>query len=382
MSDIRQWLEQMGFGKYADAFEREEVDLDALPHLTSEILKDIGVPAGPRAKLLVAIQALKQEDSAATTSDTIEPAAPTEAQVTVREAERRQITVMFCDLVGSTEFAAKLDPEDLRALMQAYQQATGAVVERYEGHVAQYLGDGIMTYFGWPKAHEDDAERAVRAGLGIVGAVKAVEAPQPLQVRIGIATGSVVVGETGAGDASVPKLAVGETPNLAARLQGLAGPNEIAIAPSTHRLVAGAFEYDDLGQHELKGIVEPVRAWRVTGLGRAEGRFEAAHAGGLTPLVGREAEIAMLMERWSQARDGEGQVVLLSGEPGIGKSRIIQVLRERVAETNHIRLRYQCSPYYTNSAFYPLIDQLGRAAGFERDESPEARLDKLEALLG
>ena len=297
------------------------------------------------------------------------------------EAERRQITVMFCDLVGSTALSEKLDPEDLREVMAAYQKAAGAVIERYEGHVAQYLGDGLMVYFGWPAAHEEDAERAVRASLELIEAVKGVEASEPLRVRIGIATGRVVVGETGAGDASVPKAAVGRTPNVAARLQGLAGPDEIVIAPTTRRLAGGAFDYDDLGEQSLKGIAEPLRAWRVVSESAVEGRFEARTMGGLTPLVGRESEIASLRERWAAAKDGEGQVVLLSGEPGIGKSRITQVLRERLASEPHTRLRYQCSPYYSNTAFYPVIDQLERVAGFGRDDSPECRLDKLEALL-
>ncbi|MCZ6893042.1 MAG: hypothetical protein O7H40_03210, partial [Gammaproteobacteria bacterium] len=225
-------------------------------------------------------------------------------------AERRQLTVMFCDLVGSTALSAKLDPEDLREVMAVYQKTAGAVIERYEGHVAQYLGDGLMVYFGWPQAHEDDAERALQTSIELIEAIKGMDAPEPLQVRIGIATGPVVVGETGAGDASVPKAAVGETPNVAARLQGLAGPDEIVIAPTTHTLAGGAFDYDDLGEQTLKGIVEPLRAWRVVSESAAEGRFEARTTGGLTPLVGREIEIALLLERWDQAKDGEGQVVL------------------------------------------------------------------------
>jgi class 3 adenylate cyclase len=358
MSDIRAWLESLDLGDYAALFEAEQIDRDALPHLTAEVLKELGVPTGPRLKMLAAIKA---------------PAAPTALP---REAERRQITVMFCDLVGSTALSEKLDPEDLRTLMQSYQQAAGGVIERYGGHVAQYLGDGLMTYFGWPQAHEDDAERAVRASLDIVEAVGAMD----LAVRIGIATGPVVVGETGAGDASVPKLAVGETPNLAARLQGLAGPDEIVVGASTRRLLGGTFELVDLGEQALKGIVEPVPAHRISGVATTEGRFEAQHQH-LTPLVGREAEMAMVMARWEQACAGEGQVILLSGEPGIGKSRITQTLRERVAEEPHTRLRYQCSPYHTNSTLHPVIEQLERAAGFQREDTPEQKLDKLESLI-
>ncbi len=376
MADVRTWLEELGLGEYADAFAAERITFDDLAKLDVDDLKELGLPIGPRKRVLAAIDALASADASGASSS-----APL-------RAERRQITVMFCDLVGSTALSEQLDPEDLRELMQAYQEACGAVIERYGGHVAQYLGDGLMTYFGWPRAHEDDAERAIRAGLDIVGAVKKVKAPDslpgplpdPLQVRVGIATGPVVVGETGGGDASVPKLAVGETPNLAARVQGLAAADQIVIGSTTRRLVGDTFDLDDLGAHSLKGIVEPVQTWRVTGVAQTEGRFEA-RGGHLTPFVGRDAEIAMIVERWDQANAGEGQAVFLSGEPGIGKSRITQVLRERVADEPHIRLRYQCSPYYTNSALYPVIEQLERAAGFARDDSAAAKLDKLERLL-
>jgi class 3 adenylate cyclase len=359
MTAIRDWLAGLGLEEHAEAFEANAIGLDHLGDLDHALLKEIGVAAvGHRVDILKAAQA------------------PAPAPAQTREAERRQITVMFCDLVGSTALSEKLDPEDLRTLMQGYQQAAGRVIERYGGHVAQYLGDGLMTYFGWPQAHEDDAERAVRASLDIVDAVNAME----LHVRIGIATGPVVVGETGAGDASVPKLAVGETPNLAARLQGLAGPDEIIVSPSTRRLLGGTFVLADMGAQALKGIVEPVPAHRVTGLAATEGRFEA-HRQHLTPLVGREAEMAMVMARWQQTCAGEGQVIVLSGEPGIGKSRITQALRERLAEEPHTRLRYQCSPYHMNSALHPVIEQIERAANFERDDTIERKLDKLETLL-
>ena len=368
MRDIRDWLEGLGLGAHAEAFEAEQIDLEALPDITEADLKDMGLPIGPRRKLLRAVAGLAAMDT-----ETEAPAAP-------REAERRQITVMFCDLVGSTALSEQLDPEDLRTLMQAYQKAAGTVIERYGGHVAQYLGDGLMTYFGWPQAHEDDAERAVRAGLDIIDAVKTVAAPTPLQVRIGIATGPVVVGETGAGDASVPKLAVGETPNLAARLQGLAGSDEVIVGPSTRRLIGETFDLDDLGEQALKGILDPINAWRATAIAASEGRFEARHQH-LTPLVGRDAEMAMVMARWEQACAGEGQLIVLGGEPGIGKSRITQALRDKLADEPHTRLRYQCSPYHMNSALHPIIEQIERAAGFARDDDADAKLDKLEALL-
>jgi class 3 adenylate cyclase/tetratricopeptide (TPR) repeat protein len=297
------------------------------------------------------------------------------------KVERRQLTVLFCDLVGSTALAKQLDPEELRTLMQAYQQICCAVVERYEGQVAQFLGDGVMVYFGWPRAHEDDAERAVRAGLEIVSVVKQVEAPSPLAVHIGIASGPVVVGEGAGEDATAPKLAVGETPNLAARLQGLAGADEIVIAPTTHALTSGMFDYEELGERQLKGIVEPVRPWRVTALSQAVGRFEATRAVQLTPLVGREEELSLLLHRWEQAKEGEGQVVLLCGEAGIGKSRITQVLQKRIAGEPHLRLRYQCSPYHTSSAFYPIIDHLHRAAQLSPDDAADVKLAKVEALM-
>jgi class 3 adenylate cyclase/tetratricopeptide (TPR) repeat protein len=370
MSDIRDWLERLELGEYVAVFEAEKIAPQDLTEFSENDLHALGLPMGPRRRVLKAVRAQSDGPS----PEIATPAPP-------REAERRQITVMFCDLVGSTTLSEQLDPEDLRILLQDYQQAAGGVIEHYEGHVAQYLGDGLMTYFGWPQAHEDDAERAVRAGLEIVEAVNAIDAPTPLSVRVGIATGPVVVGETGGGDPSVAKTAVGETPNLAARTQGLAEANSVAIAPQTQRLVGGAFDLESLGEQVLKGIAEPVEIFRVQGEAVTESRFEAQTIGGLTPFVGRETEIAMLLERWEQAKDGEGQVVLLEGEPGIGKSRITQVLRDRVADEPHVRLRYQCSPYYTNSAFYPIIDQLERAAEFGREDSTDVKLDKLEAAL-
>ena len=290
--------------------------------------------------------------------------------------------MLFCDLVGSTALSQRLDPESLGELLRGYQRTCGAVIDDYNGYVAQYLGDGLMVYFGWPRAHEDDAERAVRAGLEIVQAVKQVDAPEPLRVRIGIATGPVVVGETNPGGASASNLAVGETPALAARLQGLAGADEIVVAATTHRLLGGAFEYADLGHRTLKGIVEPVQAWQVLGAGISEGRFDAAHVDAwLTPLVGRGEELALLLRRWQDAKGGAGHVVLLSGEPGIGKSRIARALCERVKDDLHARIGYQCSPFNTQSALSPVIEQLERAAGFARDDDADQKLDKLLALL-
>ena len=288
---------------------------------------------------------------------------------------------MFCDLVGSTALSEKLDPEELRSLLHEYRTICGEVITRYEGFVARYVGDGILTYFGWPKAHEEDAERALRAGLEIVHAVKGASSTEPLSVRIGIATGPVVVGEqAGVGDQS--KLAIGSTPNLAARLQGLASADQIVIASSTRRLVGNSFDLADLGEHDLKGIAEPVHPWRVLAVSAAASRFEAAHGeAGLTPLVGREQEIDLLLERWAVAQGGEGQVVLLSGEPGIGKSRTLSTLRERLEAQGAQAMRFQCSPYHVNSAFYPSVDYFERTLKFTREEMLESKLDKLEALI-
>ena len=368
MADIRTWLGGLGLERYADVFEANDIDLDVLPHLTEAQLDRLGVSIGHGIKILEAVKKPEAVPAAA-------------APVAAAEAERRQLSVMFCDLVGSTALSERLDPEELHAVMQGYRKACSDVIERYDGHVAQYLGDGVMVYFGWPRAHEDDAQRAVRAGLDIVEAVTAVESEAELAVRVGIATGLVVVGEQSGDDTADAKLAVGETPNIASRVQALAEAGSVAVAQSTRRLLGGVFELDELGEHELKGVSGRMALHRVVGGSRAESRFAAAHGVGLTPLVGRENEISLLLERWDQAKDGEGQVALLEGEAGIGKSRITEVLRQRLADEPHTRMRYQGSPYYTNSAFYPIITQFEHAAGFEREDGPETRLDKLEAVI-
>jgi class 3 adenylate cyclase len=296
-------------------------------------------------------------------------------------AERRQVTVMFSDLVGSTALSARMDPEDLREVISAYQKCVAETVQRFGGFVAKYMGDGVLVYFGYPQAHEDDAERAVRAGLELVSAVGQVKTHVALQTRVGIATGLVVVGDLiGAGEAQERGI-VGETPNLAARLQGVAEPNSVVIAESTRKLLGSLFELEDLGAQDLKGITGPVRAWVAVGPSSVESRFEALHATGLTELVGREEELELLLRRWSKAKSGEGQVVLLSGEAGIGKSRLTAALMERLANEPHTRLRHFCSPQLTDSALYPIISQMERAAGFAHDDAAQAKLDKLDALL-
>jgi class 3 adenylate cyclase len=301
-------------------------------------------------------------------------------------AERRYLTVMFCDLVDSTMLSRQLDPEDLRAIVHAYQTTCAEVIQRFAGHIAQYLGDGLLVYFGYPQAHEDDAQRAVRAGLGIIEAMGTLntqlqqEHRIQLAVRVGIHSGLVVVGEMGGGERH-ERLALGETPNIAARLQSLAQPGSVVISERIQRLVGGGFDYENLDAHELKGLAEPMQVYQVHGERGSESRFEAATATGLTPLVGREEEIGLLLRRWEQAQEGEGQVVLLTGEAGIGKSRILQTLRERLADEPHILLRGQCLPYYTNSAFYPIIAHLERAMPCAGDAPPSVKLDALEALL-
>ena len=298
--------------------------------------------------------------------------------------ERRQLTVMFCDLVGSTALSAQLDPEELRAVVRAYQQTSAAVIERYDGHIAQYLGDGLLVYFGYPVAHEDDAARAVRAGLEIVAAPqdRAVGATPlaPLQIRIGIHTGPVVVGEMGGGSRH-EQLALGETPNIAARVQGLAEPDSVVISAATQRLVAGLFNCQDLGPQALKGISIPISAYRVSGESAAQSRFDVALRTGLVPLIGREHEVGLLQERWKRAQQGEGQVVLLSGEPGIGKSRLVQELKEQLAHEGVTRIEFRCSPYHQNSALYPIIEHLQRMLEFAREDAPAAKLEKLQHTL-
>jgi class 3 adenylate cyclase len=288
---------------------------------------------------------------------------------------------MFSDLVGSTALSARMDPEDLREVIAAYHKCAAAIVQRFDGFVAQFLGDGVLVYFGYPTAHEDDAERAVRGGLELITAVSALKTPVPLQIRVGIASGLVVVGDIMRSGNAIERGIVGETPNLAARIQGIASPNAVVIAESTRRLVGNLFELEDLGAKDLKGIAGPVRAWAALRPASIEGRFEAFHATGLTELVGREEELELLLRRWSKAKTSEGQVVLISGEPGIGKSRLTAALLERLATEPHTRLRYFCSPQRTDSALYPIISQMERATGFTHADTAQVKLDKLDTVL-
>jgi class 3 adenylate cyclase/tetratricopeptide (TPR) repeat protein len=369
---IEDVLASLGLSEYVSRFAEQGVDTSALRYLTDQDLKDLGIPLGHRKKLLGAIGEL--EGTAAYASSLATRSAP---------GERRQLTVMFCDLAGSTELSARLDAEDLRSVIGAYRAACAQVISAYDGFIAQFLGDGLLVYFGFPHAHENDAERAVRAGLDIVAAIPRLEtaAQKQLAARVGIATGVVVVGDLIAEGASEGRAVVGETPNLAARLQTIAKPGTVVLSASTRRLAAGHFEYRDLGAVALKGLGERIAAWQALGPSAVESRFEAEHGINLPPLLGRHEEIELLSRRWRQAEQGEGCVVLLTGEPGIGKSQIALTFQQRLQAEPHIRLRYFCSSHHTNSALFPFISQLERAAGFERSDTTLEKFTKLKTLL-
>ena len=373
--DVGDWLRTLGLGRYEASFRQHQIDEAILPKLTVEDLKELGVTiVGHRRKLIVAIGGL--------TDSPVESCAVGKSWPGEAAVDRRQLTVMFYDLVGSTSLAAQLDPEDMGDLIRAFQRATATAVTRFEGHVAKLMGDGALVYFGYPRAHEDDAERAARAGLAVLEAVRTLgrERGLALEARGGIATGLVVVGELmGEGEAR-ERGVVGETPNLAARLQALAVPGTVVVSETTRRLLGETFELQALGPQSLKGIAAPVPAWSILCEAENVSRFEALHATGMTPLVGRKQEVALLLERWQDASAGQGQAVLLSGEAGIGKSRILSALRERIGERS-IVLRYQCSPHHINDAFHPIIGQISRAANLIVGEPPQIQLDKLEAMI-
>jgi class 3 adenylate cyclase/predicted ATPase len=373
--DVGVWLRNLGLGQYEATFRENEIDTDVLTELTEIDLEKLGVPLGHRKRLLKAIAGLGAPEKL---TPTLRPAP---VRPDTDAAERRQVTVMFSDLVGSTALSARMDPEDLREIISAYQKCVTETVEHFGGFVAKYMGDGVLIYFGYPQAHEDDAERAVRAGVELVAGVTVLKSPVRMQTRVGVATGLVVVGDLIGSGASQEHAIVGETPNFAARLQSIAEPNTVVIAESTRRLIGNLFELVDFGAKDLKGISGSVRAWAALRASSVEGRFEAFHASELTALVGREEELELLLRRWSKAKTGEGQVVLLSGEPGIGKSRLTAALLERIAAEPHTRLRYFCSPQHTDSALYPIIVQMERAAGMAHDDTPQAKLDKLDAML-
>ena len=378
MQQIAYWLEKLGMSEYTERFAVNRIDFSVLPDLTEQDLKDLGVVLGDRRKMLRAIADLKTEKSGPVViAAALAPVMPSPTDA----AERRQLTVMFCDLVGSTALSSRLDPEDMREIIGVYHRSCTEQITKAGGFVAKYMGDGVLAYFGYPQAHEDDAERAVRAGLALIGALGQLCVSEPLQVRIGIGTGPVVVGDLlGAGEAQERGI-VGETPNLAARLQALAEPNTAVVDPQTRQLLADLFDYRDLGPVAVKGLASPVPAYQVLRPSAVESRFEALHGARLTPLVGREEELELLLRRWRQAKAGEGRVVLISGEPGIGKSRLTAAFSERIAGEPYTRLRYFCSPHHQDSALYPTIIQFERAAGFTRDDTVAEKDAKLQALV-
>ena len=373
--DMAEWLHGLGLEQYVPAFFENRIEADILPSLTVEDLKDLGVTlVGDRRRLLDAIAALGAAVPPA--------AAPVAAQdaPAAAAAERRQLTVMFCDLVGSTALSTRLDPEDLREVIGDYHLAVSETIGRFDGFVAKYMGDGVLIYFGYPRAHEDDAERAVRAGLAVIESVGKLPAREDLSVRLGIATGLAVVGDLIGEGAAQERGVIGETPNLAARLQALSTPNALVIDEATRRQIGGLFDLEELGSQQLPGFADPQRVWRVLADSGEMNRFEALRSAE-TPFVGRDEEIELLIRRWKQAKAGEGRVVLISGEPGIGKSRLMAAFSGHICTEPHTRLRYFCSPHHQDSTLYPFIAQLERAAGFDRDDAVEARLGKLRALL-
>ena len=371
--DVGTWLSGLGMGQYEAIFRESEIDADVLTELTEQHLKDLGVSLGHRLKMLRAIRELAGDAA-------IRAPEPPKQQ---DAADRRQLTVMFCDLVDSTALTTQLDPEDMGDLLRAFQRVVATSVARFDGHVAKWTGDGASVYFGYPRAHEDDAERATRASITLIEGVARLrrERRVALEVRVGISTGLVVVGELiGEGEAR-ERGVVGDTPNLASRLQNLAEPGTVVVSESTRRLLRRTFELKGLGPLELKGFKAPVLAWSVIREIENVMRFEASRSEAMTPFVGREQEVALLVNRWRRAAKGEGQVVLLSGEAGIGKSRILAALRERIGGEQRLTFRYQCSPHHVNDAFYPVIGQIWRGAGFVGGEPAAVRLDKLEAMI-
>jgi class 3 adenylate cyclase/tetratricopeptide (TPR) repeat protein len=368
--DVAQWLRSLGLGQYEQAFRDNAVDADTLPRLTSDDLKELGVQAvGHRRKLLDAISRLNRS--------------PGHPATIGAEAERRQLTVMFCDLVESTALASALDPEEYRAVLSAYHEACSGTVAECGGFVAKYMGDGVLAYFGYPQAHEDDAVRAVRAGLALTEEVVRVPVPsgvEPLRARVGVATGVVVVGDLVGVGAAQEQSVVGETPNLAARLQSLAAPGTVVIAPATRRLLGSGFNLTYLGPQHLKGFAAPIEAWQVLGTRAVESRFEA-HRSGDTTLIGRTEELRLLAQRWEQVKSGDGQVVWLIGEAGIGKSRVAREFRDHLRPEPHADVLCQCSPLFSNSPLHPFVEWIERDAGFRRDDTPDEQLVKLEALL-
>jgi class 3 adenylate cyclase/predicted ATPase len=384
--DVKAWLSRLGLEQYERTFRENDVDAEVLPELTTEDLIELGVISiGHRRKMLAEIALLREkpvsarEQSGEAIAEAVKEIAYDAAAST---AERRQLTVMFCDLVGSTALSTQFDPEDMREIIGAYHHTVAEIVADADGFISRFMGDGVLVYFGYPQAHEDDTERAVRAGLRVVEAVRRLEVKSvKLQTRVGIATGLVVVGDLIGKGSAQEQSVVGETPNLAARLQTLAEPENVVIAPGTRRLLGDLFEYRDLGAVEIKGIAAPVQVWQVLRPGVVASRFEALRGSALSRLIGREEQLDLLMRRWARAKARSGQVVLVCGEAGLGKSRIVAAFNERLDAEPAIRLRHFCSSYHQHSALFPVVDRLARAAGFALEDSPAIKLEKLEALL-
>ena len=381
ITDLAEWLGRHGLDQYAQTFVENNIDYSVLPDLTEDDLEKLGVSLGHRKKLLRAIEAVRPARQARGTTEVSHIGTEAISPVQHRDAEFRQITVMFCDLVGSTQLAEKLDPEDLHKLIDTYRGECSSAIRRYGGEVARYFGDGVMAFFGWPHAHEDDAVRAIHAALEIVSGVTKTSGPVALACRVGVCSGPVIVGEIGNSTTSWSMDAVGETPNTAARLQTLAAPNTALISESTRRLVSAAFELQDLGLQELKGVTEPLHVYRVLSTKNIASRFEAAHAGFLTPLVGRSTELSLLLDRWQKVKEGDGQVIILSGTPGVGKSRLLHELKSHIQQEPHVLLHHQCSPYHSQSAFFPVIEQIEHAAQLTAREADAAKIAKLTTYL-
>ena len=374
MGDLREWLRKLNLEQYADAFEQDDVDLDIIGKLTEQDFVELGVSRGNRRRLMAAIAMRSAELAAAGESPAVEASS---------EAERRQVTVLFCDLVGSTQMSVVLDPEILATLIRRYQDAVAGAIGRYGGFVAKFMGDGVLAYFGFPRAYEDAAERAVRAALAMVAEVSNIACPDgaALQTRIGVATGLVVVGEIVGAGAARETAIVGQTPNLAARLQALAAPDAILISGATERLLGGMFELEAAGEHELKGFALPAPVWRVRGEAVIDSRFAATRPQISMPIIGRTHEMGLLLDRWRLAERREGQIVTVIGEAGIGKSRLVEGLHEALAGARHARIHLQCSPYHSDTALYPVIQYLNRAARFTAEDSPKVRIEKLRTLF-
>jgi class 3 adenylate cyclase/tetratricopeptide (TPR) repeat protein/ABC-type lipoprotein export system ATPase subunit len=378
MQTIEDWLSQLGLGKYMEAFVQNDVDLRALSHVTEADLRELGVSLGHRKIILAAINELPLISPSLETS---QPHTQESGQEQI--ADRRLLSVLFCDLVGSTALSAQLDPEDMHELIRRYQDSVAGAITRFGGYVAKYLGDGVLAYFGWPMAYEDHAERSIRAALQALAAVEAFQSPDggQLKARIGIASGQVVVGDIAGSGANERASIAGDTPNLAARLQGAAAPGQIVVADSTRRLAGQSFEIENLGAHELKGFKSRIALFAVRGEREVESRFDAAHASALSKFVGRTSEIGILLDRWELVKGGQGQAVFVSGEAGIGKSRLVDALEERLQKDQHELIRLQCSPYHTTSAFYPIIQRLSRFAGFSPADHEAMRAEKFNTVI-